>query len=151
MRKTTLATFMACLISLLISNSTIAGEYRIEKKTAIALQERLNGGEIKSDEGAIKVLSHILAQDKAVQNFTQMIVDLCQNPSKYDFPSEGIDVSECTFEKASVRVQDDLAYTLIENFKGNVRGDQVEGYLNNFLNTYLEKMKAVIEAFNSWM
>jgi hypothetical protein len=141
--------FLTASFSSYSSNSETE-TFKVEKKTVIAIAEALNSGRAKSDDESAR-LGHILAHDKAVILFSQMIVDLCQNPSKYDFPVEGIDKAECTESQALERVKTDLAYTIGENFMGEVKADKVEDYLNNFLNTYLDKMKAVVEAFNSWM
>ena len=143
---------LALVIASFTGNIAMANnDYKVEKKTVIAIAEALNSAQSKSDGTSQARLGQILAADKAVISFSKMIVDLCQNPAAYEFPVEGIDKSECTEAQALERIQSDLAYTVSENFLGEVKADKVEDYLNNFLNTYLDKMKAVVEAFNSWM
>lgn len=142
---------LGLILCSLLSVTINASEFKVEKETVIAISKYISAGASKSEDGSAGELAKILASDEAIQGFSQMVVELCQNPQKFDFPAEGIDKAECTQEKVFQRVQADLAYTLLDTFHGEVAGDKVESYLNNFLNTYLEKMKAVIEAFNSWM
>ena len=144
---------LTLVFTLLLGNPHAADSdlYKVERKTVIALAEVMSAEAEKSEEGRISELSAILGQDSAVTSYTAMMVDLCLNPAKYDFPVGDVKKEECTISHVSARVQSDLAYSLVNSFTGEVRGDRVENYLNNFLNTYLVKMKSVIEAFDSWM
>lgn len=149
--KTLVTVILLSLLSLNLWASDSVTQYKVDKKTVIALAEVINNNINKNDEGVLKALGEIIGQDTAIHEFAKMMVDVCQNPQKYDFPVKGVDKSECRTDLVMSRVQSDFAYSLTDKFRGEVEADQIEGYLNNYLNTYLGKMRAVIEAFNSWM
>lgn len=149
--KTLTTVILLSLLCLNLGASESHVQYKVDKKTVIGLAEVINNNINKNDDGVLSALGEIIGQDIAIQDFSKMMVDVCQNPQKYDFPVKGVDKSECRTDLVMSRVQSDFAYSLSDKFRGEVEADQIEGFLNNYLNTYLGKMRAVIEAFNSWM
>ncbi len=125
--------------------------YEIEKKTAGQIEVLLRvEGVSKGESNLFENLSEIISQDKAVGEFSRFMIDLCLNPQKYDFTINDINKEECVLESVEKRIQDDLAFVLVDSFSKNPDAIVVEKFLNDYLNSYLEKMKTIIEVFSSW-
>ncbi|MCF8060562.1 MAG: hypothetical protein K9K67_14770 [Bacteriovoracaceae bacterium] len=123
--------------------------YQIDRKTAGEIEFLLKK-DGKGKVGLLDTLSQVISKDKAVKDFSHFMVDLCLDPSKYEFPIMTINTEECRIELVERRVQDDLAFVVADSFSESPDAIVIEKFLNNYLNNYLDKMKAVIEVFSNW-
>jgi hypothetical protein len=124
--------------------------FQIKHTTAGSIEKHL---ELNDAETKVSLIAEVLQEDPALNDFSEYLLDICLNPQKYGFKSgeEGKDKEECASGTVHKTVAHEIAQGLVFNYQGKKDAVQVEKHLNDFMNNYLEKVRAVIEAFESWM
>lgn len=136
------------LLSIFSFASFASGTFKIKHATAGALEKHI---EIKDRELKIHILAQDLSDDPAIESFSKFLSDICLNPKKYGFEETGSDKSICAQDHVHKMTVVELAEALVHDYKGKNEAAAIESYLNEFMNNYLKKVRAVIEAFNDFM
>lgn len=140
---------LVAVLSLASANSVFAKErFEIKHTTAGAIEKHLK---LSDSDTKVALIAEVLSEDTALNDFSDFLVDICLNPKKYDFEGGDEDKSQCDSAKVHQTIVTEIAEGLVFFNEDKKDAIQVERHLNDFMNNYLEKVRAVIDAFNNWM
>ncbi len=152
--KKAILVFILCLMSgpsFSADTTEKLKSFKVHPQSAGQIETLLKNVGDKNDGSTISAIASVLDQDQAVVKFSHFLVELCLNPQKYGFESPQEDISQCEFEKIHPMSTQQIAEGLMFSKNEDYDAVKIEAQLNNFMNTYLEKVRSIIEAFNDWM
>lgn len=151
--KTKVFFILIAVFNLLGSVSSYAAEgatdkFQIKHLTAGSIEKHL---QLKNADERVALIAESLSADKAIHEFSDFLVDICLNPKKYNFDGGNGDATQCEPSTVHHTIVREVAEGLVFDYRGKKDAIHIERHLNDFMNNYLEKVRAVIEAFENWM
>lgn len=150
--KTLLAAFL--LVTLSFSATAQKDQFEIKHTTAGEIEhilKQVNKVNSENEQALVKKIAKVLNKDQAITDFSMFIHEVCLDPKKHGISSDDSDKSHCEVENIKTLATDQIAEGLIYDLEGKKDAIIIEKVINEFMNTYLEKVKIIIEAFDSWM
>lgn len=137
------------LLCLFLASGLMAKELKISKKTAGEIERILKRGEGERRTFVESSISNVLQEDSAVLAFGERLMDLCQNPVKYNFPA-GDEERKCDLQEIQSHVIKDFAFGIVEKQTQKSDAILIENSLNELMATYIDKYRALVKAFEEW-